>query len=92
VHGVSSDAGLTTPNLLEAETDRVFVAASARRVVVADHTKWNVRGLSRIAGLDEVHVFVSDEGLAPDARAAIEEHAERVLIASVHQHADGGAA
>src|SRR3954453_1806554 len=91
VHGVSSDAGLTTPNLLEAETDRVFVAASARRVVVANHTKWKVLGLSRIAGLDEVHVFASDEGLAPDARAAIEEHAERVLIASVHQHADGGA-
>lgn len=91
VHGVSSDAGLTTPNLLEAETDRVFVAASARRVVVADHTKWNVRGLSRIAGLDEVNVFVSDDGLPPDARAAIEEHAERVLIAPLHQHADGGA-
>ena len=93
VHGVSPDAGLTTPNLLEAETDRVFVAASSRRVVVADHTKWNVRGLSRIAGLDEVHVFVSDGGLAADARAAIGEHVERVLIASVHQHdADGGSA
>jgi DeoR/GlpR family transcriptional regulator of sugar metabolism len=93
VHGVTVDAGLTTPNLLEAETDRAFVAASSRRIVVADHTKWNVRGLSRIAGLDEVNVFVSDSGLGADARAAIGEHAERVLIASVRrQDADGGAA
>lgn len=93
VHGVTTDAGLTTPNLLEAETDRVFVSAASRRVVVADNTKWNVRGLSRIAGLDEVHVFVSDDGLAPEARAAIGERVERVLIAPVKQQdADGGAA
>src|SRR4051812_34521697 len=92
VHGVSSDAGLTTPNLLEAETDRVFVAASARRVVVADHTKWGVRGLSRIAGLEDVHVFVSDSGLGADARATIGERAERVVIAPLRRRdANGGA-
>ena len=91
VHGVTADAGLTTPNLLEAETDRAFVGISEQRVVVADHTKWGVRGLSRIAGLDEVHVFVSDSGLAEDALTTIGEHAERVLIAPVRQNdADGG--
>jgi DeoR family fructose operon transcriptional repressor len=68
VHGITVDAGLTTPNLLEAETDRALVAASERLVVVADHVKWGVRGLSRIAGLEDVDVFVSDPGL--DARPA----------------------
>ena len=81
VHGVTADAGLTTPNLLEAETNRALVAASARIVVVADHTKWGIRGLSRIAGLDEINVFVSDPGLDPGARARIGEHVERLLIA-----------
>ena len=81
VHGVTADAGLTTPNLLEAETNRALVAASARIVVVADHTKWGIRGLSRIADLDEVNVFVSDPGLDAGARARIGEHVERVLIA-----------
>ena len=91
VHGVTADAGLTTPNLLEAETDRALVAASARRIVVADHTKWGVRGLSKIAGLEDVHVFVSDSGLADDARAAIGEHAERVVIAPLRRrNANGG--
>ena len=69
VHGVTADAGLTTPNLLEAETDRALVAASERLVVVADHTKWGVRGLSRIAGLEDVDVFVSDSRPATQARA-----------------------
>ena len=81
VHGVVADAGVTTPNLLEAETNRALVAASARLAVVADHTKWGVRGLSRIAGLDEIDVFISDRGLDADARAAIGEQVERIVIA-----------
>jgi DeoR/GlpR family transcriptional regulator of sugar metabolism len=92
VHGVSADAGLTTPNLLEAETNRALVAASARIIVVADHTKWGIRGLSRIADLDEIDVLVSDPGLDADARAAIGEHVERVLIAPVRGQRTAGAA
>jgi DeoR/GlpR family transcriptional regulator of sugar metabolism len=83
VHGVTENAGLTTPNLLEAEVDRALVAASEQLVVVADHTKWGVRGLSRIAGLDEVDVLVTDSGLAVDARSVIGEHIGRLVIASV---------
>src|SRR3954451_16913176 len=70
VHGVSQDAGLTTPNLLEAETDRALFDVSARCIVVADLAKWGIRGLSRIAVLDEVDVFVTDSALDADARAA----------------------
>ena len=81
VHGITADAGLTTPNLLEAETDRALVAASERLVVVADHVKWGVRGLSRIAGLEDVDVFVSDPGLSAQARATIKEHVDRLVIA-----------
>jgi DeoR/GlpR family transcriptional regulator of sugar metabolism len=93
VHGVTADVGLTTPNLLEAETDRALVTASARIVVVADHTKWGVRGLSRIAGLEDIDVFVTDRGLDRAARATIAEHVDRVLIASTRaQRAVAGAA
>jgi DeoR/GlpR family transcriptional regulator of sugar metabolism len=81
VHGITADAGLTTPNLLEAETDRALVAASERLVVVADHVKWGVRGLSRIAGLEDVDVFVSDPGLSGPARETIKEHVDRLVIA-----------
>ena len=81
VHGVSDDAGLTTPNLLEAEADRAFVESAKAVVVVADHTKWGVRGLSRIAGLDEVHVFVTDSDIDSGARRAIESQVGRLLVA-----------
>jgi DeoR/GlpR family transcriptional regulator of sugar metabolism len=48
---------------------------------VADHTKWGVRGLSRIVGLEDVDVFVSDPVLPGEARATIGEHTEQLVIA-----------
>jgi DeoR/GlpR family transcriptional regulator of sugar metabolism len=81
VHGIAEDAGFTTPNLLEAETNRALISCAERVVVVADHTKWGVRGLSRFARLDEAHALVSDEALPPEARTVLGEHVERVVIA-----------
>ncbi len=80
VHGMTADAGFTTPNLLEAETDQAFVVSAERVVVTADHTKWGVRGLSRIVRLDEVRTLVSDGGLPADARTILEEHVRELLV------------
>src|SRR5438067_5323048 len=83
VHGMAVDAGFTTPNLLEAETDQALIASAQRVVVVADHTKWGVRGLGRIADLSAAAVIVSDSGLAPDAPQAIAEQGVKLVLASV---------
>jgi DeoR/GlpR family transcriptional regulator of sugar metabolism len=80
VHGMTADAGFTTPNLLESETDQAFVASAQRVVVTADHTKWGVRGLSRIVELERVDVLVSDVGLADDARTVLGEHIDEVIL------------
>ncbi len=81
VHGMDARAGLTTPNLAEAETDRALVTCARRLVVLADSTKWNVVGLSTIAGLDEVDVLVSDEGLDPTARTVLTDAVGRLVVA-----------
>jgi DeoR/GlpR family transcriptional regulator of sugar metabolism len=83
VHGMAEDAGFSTPNLLEAETNQALIASAERIVVVADHTKWGVRGLSRIAPLDAAHALVSDTGLGADAQTILTEHIERVIVAPV---------
>ncbi|MEU6931345.1 DeoR/GlpR family DNA-binding transcription regulator [Streptomyces sp. NPDC046385] len=75
VHGISVEAGLSTPNLAEAETNRRLVGAARRVVVVADHTKWGTVGLSSFATLDEVDTLVTDRGLSAEVR---EEMAERL--------------
>ncbi|SEE08108.1 DeoR/GlpR family DNA-binding transcription regulator [Ruania alba] len=79
VHGMDARAGLTTPNLLEAQTDRALVASGRSAVVLADHTKWGTVGLTRILPLAEVDHLITDDGLAPEAVAALRE-----VVAEVH--------
>ncbi|MFJ2058198.1 hypothetical protein ACIOMM_19935 [Streptomyces sp. NPDC087908] len=78
-HGVSERAGLTSPNLAEAQTNRTLIESATRLAVVADHTKWGVVGLSRFAGLDEIDHFVSDDSLGEDARSVLTREVGRLV-------------
>lgn len=71
VHGMHSKTGLTTPNLLEAETNRAFVDAAIHTIVLADHTKWGTPGLARIAELTEIHRLITDENIDSAAHQAL---------------------
>ncbi|HEY4420607.1 MAG TPA: DeoR/GlpR family DNA-binding transcription regulator [Pseudonocardia sp.] len=82
VHGMDAEAGFTTPNLVEAETNRALVASARRVAVVADNSKWGVVGLSTIATLDEVDVVVTDVGLDEDACKILESSCGRLVLAS----------
>ncbi|MGW7460196.1 DeoR/GlpR family DNA-binding transcription regulator [Streptomyces sp. NPDC054797] len=80
-HGVSETAGLTTPNLMEAQTNRALVASARRIAVVADHTKWGVVGLSGFATLDQADWYVTDPGTPAPARAALKDAVGELLVA-----------
>jgi DeoR/GlpR family transcriptional regulator of sugar metabolism len=80
-HGVSVGAGLSTPNLAEAETNRALIAAARRVVAVADHSKWGLAGLATFAPLEAVDTWVTDAGLPEAARAEAAEHIRHLLIA-----------
>lgn len=81
VHGMDDRTGFTTPNLMEAETNRAMLESARRLVVLADHTKWGTLGLSRIARLEEASVLVSDTGLPPHARDVLAEHVGELVLA-----------
>lgn len=81
VHGIDPVAGLTTPNISEAETNRAFIARCRRLVVVADHTKWMTRSLCTMAPLAQVDVLVTDDGLPEDARTALGSQVGELLVA-----------
>ncbi|MDO0928996.1 DeoR/GlpR family DNA-binding transcription regulator [Streptomyces sp. TG1A-8] len=81
VHGISAEAGLSTPNLAEAETNRRLVQSARRVVVVADHTKWGTVGLSSFAALEQVDTLVTDAGLPAEARAEVSERLRRLVVA-----------
>jgi DeoR/GlpR family transcriptional regulator of sugar metabolism len=80
VHGMDPHAGFTTPNMLEAETDRAMVEAGRRLIVVADATKWGVIGISSIARLGQADMLITDGGLDPEARALLAPHLRDLVV------------
>lgn len=91
VHGLDARAGLTTPNLLEAETDRALVDAARRLVIVTDHTKWGAVGISSIARLDQVDVLITDSGISAAVRTVLSDHVGELVVADIPELAIGTA-
>lgn len=83
VHGMQERAGFTTPNLMEAETNRSLVESAASLVVAADHSKWGTVGISTIAPLERCEVLVTDSGINEAARATLAEHVGSLVVADV---------
>ena len=83
VHGFDPQAGLTTPNIAEAQTNRTLIGIGAQLFVVADHTKYREVGTNVFARMRRVDNLIVDDGLAIADRGIIEEHVGRLTIATV---------
>src|SRR5579862_4917259 len=80
VHGMDAHSGFTSPNLMEAETNRALIEAGGRLVVVADHTKWGQVALSSIARLDQADMVITDTGLEPSARELLQARVRELVL------------
>ena len=80
VHGMEARAGFSTPNLLEAETNRAMVASGRRLILLADSTKWGVVGLSSMAELSDAAIVVSDTGLSTHATKILSERIDELIL------------
>ena len=90
VHGMAAQAGFTTPNLLEAETNRAMIRSARRLVVLSDSSKWGTVGLSSMASLRDASVLVTDTELGFQARQTIAESVGQLVCVPVDS--DGPAA
>lgn len=79
-HGVTEHQGLTSPNLAEAQTNRMFLSRARRVAVAADHTKWGITGLSTFADLDQIGWFVTDDRMPPDALAVLADRVGELVV------------
>jgi DeoR/GlpR family transcriptional regulator of sugar metabolism len=84
VHGLSVSRGLTTPNFMEAETNRALFQGARERIVLADHTKWDTVGLSTIGPLSEVDLLITDDGLHRDAQARLAAEVGELVVVPTH--------
>ena len=80
IHGMDVKSGFTTPNILESETNRALIDAGRRLVVLADHTKWGVVGVSSIGTLDQVDILITDTGVDEPAREALSAAVRKLVL------------
>lgn len=66
-HGMDPQAGFTTPNLAEAETNRTLIGCATQVIVCADSTKWASVGLASFGPLSTANILITDNGLSSEA-------------------------
>ena len=82
-HGMDYRTGLTTPNILEAETNRALIEAGRYLIVLADHTKWGIIGVSSVARLEDADTIITDSGLDQGARGQLASVVRRLMLGDV---------
>ncbi|MEU7602774.1 DeoR/GlpR family DNA-binding transcription regulator [Streptomyces sp. NPDC040724] len=70
--GFTTEGGLTTPDLAEAAVKRAAMGAARRVVLLADSAKAGQEHFARFGSFADVHLLITDTGLAPADKAAIE--------------------
>jgi len=82
VDGISLKYGCTVPSNAEAEVVRLMIERTHGPVtVVTDSSKWGRVSNFEIVSIDQIHKLITDDGLAPDARAELSARSIKVLVA-----------
>lgn len=71
-NGFTLEFGMTTPDAAEAEVKRAMVAASRRRIVVADSTKAGHSHFHRFATVSDISLLITDTGLDDETAESLD--------------------
>lgn len=88
--GIDPERGPSNSNLTEAHQKAAIVRRSARSVLIADGTKWGLRGFAPFASFAELNGWVTDAA-PPEARAAFTAAGARVWTAQDPTDSQGAA-
>lgn len=79
--GVSLEKGLTSPNMVEAQTKSAMIRAADTVILVVDHSKFGKTALGKFAQLEEVQVLITDRKAPSEViRAIIEKGVEVIQV------------
>jgi DeoR family fructose operon transcriptional repressor len=70
-NGISVERGLTTPDPAEAAVKHAMVSCARTRVLLADHSKVGLVSTCKHADLADIDIMITDDGLSPNALAAL---------------------
>ncbi len=81
VDGIDPEFGFTTPVLAEASLNQQMIRISREVVVVADSSKFGQRSLAVVCKPRDVKKVITDSGVSPEHRRALELLGVEVLLA-----------
>ena len=73
--------GLSTPNIIEANTKREMIKIAMQTIVVCDHTKFNTVSFAKIVDLDSVDIIITDNQLDNELLEKFEEKDVKIMMA-----------
>lgn len=79
VNGLDAEGGVYTPDVLESGLNAAMIRTARQTTVVADSSKIGRRSLATIAPLSSIHRLITDTGIRPEDRAAIERLGVKVI-------------
>ena len=79
VDGIDTTYGLSTPNLEEAQINRVMIAISKQVIVVTDSSKFHKRCLAFISPLNNIDMVITDSGILPEDKTRLENSGIKVV-------------
>lgn len=79
-HGMDIKGGYSSPNILEAETNRAVREKARKLVLLADHTKWGEVGFSTFAQLEDADLLITDDGLDDEAIRLLKSRVNEVAV------------
>lgn len=80
VDGIDPVYGLSTPNLEEAQINRVMISISKQVIVVTDSSKFHKRCLASISPITNIDMVITDSGILPEDQQKLENSGIKVVV------------
>jgi len=81
VDALSTEVGLCTPDILEAQLNALMMRVSREVTAVVDSSKFQKRSLSVIGPIESLHRLITDEGADPAELAVVRAKGVEVIVA-----------
>lgn len=80
-NGVSVTYGITTPNIVEANTKKQIIDSSKKAIILCDHTKFDLVSFAKITDISKVSCIVTDDNLDEDIKKTFEQKGVKIITA-----------
>jgi len=81
VDGIAFDTGFTCATIEEARLTINMMKAASKTIVLADSTKFGMRGFGKIGNIEDIDVLITDAGIPKPLFKRMEEAGVQIIIA-----------